>query len=86
VNFFGIGPMELLLILVVALLVFGPARLPEIGSTLGKALHEFREMSRQVNREIERMNPLAEPSPAPPQKTTSTSVEQAPPEQNTPTT
>jgi sec-independent protein translocase protein TatA len=38
----GIGFPELLVILVVALLVFGPGKLPEIGSTLGQGLRDFR--------------------------------------------
>lgn len=44
-NFFGIGIPELLLILVIALVVFGPQRLPEIGRSIGKAVRDFREMS-----------------------------------------
>jgi len=44
-NFFGIGIPELILILIIALVVFGPRRLPEIGRSLGKAIRDFREMS-----------------------------------------
>jgi len=44
-NFFGIGIPELLLILVIALIVFGPERLPEIGRSIGKAVRDFRQMS-----------------------------------------
>lgn len=40
---FGIGMPELLVILVIALLVFGASRLPEIGSGLGKAIRGFKE-------------------------------------------
>jgi sec-independent protein translocase protein TatA len=39
---FGIGVPELLVILVVALLVFGPGRLPEVGSALGKGIRDFK--------------------------------------------
>jgi sec-independent protein translocase protein TatA len=39
---FGIGFPELVVILVVALLVFGPGKLPEIGSALGQGLRDFR--------------------------------------------
>jgi len=40
---FGIGIPELIVILVIALLVFGPGRLPEVGSFLGKSLRSFRD-------------------------------------------
>ena len=39
---FGIGVPELLVILVVALLIFGPGKLPEIGSALGKGIRDFK--------------------------------------------
>jgi TatA/E family protein of Tat protein translocase len=53
-NFFNIGPVELILILIVALIVFGPARLPEIGAGLGKALREFQQMSQGLTEEFNR--------------------------------
>jgi sec-independent protein translocase protein TatA len=53
-EFFNIGPVELILILVVALIVFGPRQLPEIGASLGKALREFRQMSQGVTGELKR--------------------------------
>jgi sec-independent protein translocase protein TatA len=40
---FGLGIPELIVILVVALLFFGPGRLPEIGGALGKGLRDFRK-------------------------------------------
>ena len=40
---FGLGATELFVILGVALLVFGPRRLPEIGSALGKTIRDFRK-------------------------------------------
>ncbi len=42
---FGIGMPELILILIVGLVVFGPGKLPEIGRSLGKAMREFRKAS-----------------------------------------
>jgi sec-independent protein translocase protein TatA len=39
---FGIGVPELLVILVVALIIFGPGRLPEVGSALGRGIRDFR--------------------------------------------
>jgi sec-independent protein translocase protein TatA len=40
---FGIGFPELILILVIALVVFGPGRLPEIGSAIGKSIRNFKK-------------------------------------------
>jgi len=51
------GPLgfpELILIFVVALIVFGPKRLPEIGRTIGKALGEFKKASDELKNTIER--------------------------------
>lgn len=45
---FNLGPMELVVILVLALLIFGPGKLPEVGKALGKSLNEFRRASREI--------------------------------------
>jgi Tat protein translocase TatB subunit len=45
---FGIGTPELLVILIVALIVVGPQRLPELGRTVGRALREFRKVQDEV--------------------------------------
>ncbi len=52
--FGSLGVPELILIFVVALLVFGPKRLPEIGRTLGKALGEFKRATDDLKTTIER--------------------------------
>ena len=39
---FGIGTMEIVLILIVALIVFGPKRLPELGRSMGRGIREFK--------------------------------------------
>jgi sec-independent protein translocase protein TatA len=49
----SLGAPELILILVIAVVVFGPSKLPEVGSGLGKAIGEFRKAMR------------AEPEPGP---------------------
>jgi TatA/E family protein of Tat protein translocase len=49
---FNIGPEEIILILVIALIVFGPKRLPEIGRTVGKSLREFRKASEDIRQEL----------------------------------
>ena len=51
--FGSIGPMELILIFVIALLVFGPKKLPEIGRSVGKALREFKKTSDEIKGRIE---------------------------------
>ncbi len=51
--FGSIGPMELILIFVVALLVFGPKKLPEIGRSVGKAMREFKKTSEEIKGRIE---------------------------------
>jgi Tat protein translocase TatB subunit len=45
---FNIGPLELMVILIVALVVVGPKRLPEVGKTIGKSLREFRKATDEV--------------------------------------
>jgi sec-independent protein translocase protein TatA len=65
---FNIGPEEIILILVLALIVFGPKRLPEIGRTVGKSLREFRRASDDIRQELSLHlddEPEAAPGPAP---------------------
>lgn len=52
--FGSLGFPELMLIFFVALIVFGPRRLPEIGKTLGKALGEFKKATDDLKNTIER--------------------------------
>ncbi len=47
-GFMGLGPGELLIILVLAILVFGPGKLPEIGKSLGKGMKEFKKATDEV--------------------------------------
>lgn len=53
-NIFGIGLPEMALILTIALLVFGPKKLPEIGQSLGKAIRGFQEASREFETEFKK--------------------------------
>lgn len=69
-NIFGIGLPEMAVILVIALLVFGPKKLPEIGSSLGKAIKGFQNAARDFENEFEREAKQIEekPSQTPSQK------------------
>jgi sec-independent protein translocase protein TatA len=49
----NIGATEIILILILALVVFGPRRLPEIGRTIGKSLREFRKASQDLRDEFQ---------------------------------
>lgn len=53
-DFFNIGPTELLLILVVALIVFGPGKLPEMAGKLGRAVRELRRAQQSLTNEFSR--------------------------------
>jgi sec-independent protein translocase protein TatA len=77
-NVFGIGLPEMVLILVVALLVFGPKKLPEIGKSLGKALKGFQDASKEFENEFKRQAEMLE-TPQPMEATLETTpVESAP--------
>jgi sec-independent protein translocase protein TatA len=67
-NFFGIGLPEMVLILVVALLVFGPKKLPEIGRSMGKAIRSFQDASKEFEAEFKREAEQLEKSVAEPMK------------------
>lgn len=49
VAMFNMGMTELILILVIALVVFGPGKLPEVGKALGKGIQEFRKATSGEN-------------------------------------
>jgi sec-independent protein translocase protein TatA len=48
----NIGPMELFIILVIVLVVFGAKRVPEIGASIGKGIREFKRNISDVDRQI----------------------------------
>jgi TatA/E family protein of Tat protein translocase len=51
--FGNIGFPELLIILTIALLIFGPKKLPEVGKSIGRAIREFRKTSDEIKDKIE---------------------------------
>lgn len=59
----SIGPMEILGILILALVVFGPKRLPEMGRTLGKAIREFKTVGSELQNEITKVADEIEDDP-----------------------
>jgi sec-independent protein translocase protein TatA len=61
-----IGPMELILILVIALVIFGPRKLPEIGKALGDAIREFKKQTEKIGEDVASSKP--EPKIEPPAK------------------
>jgi sec-independent protein translocase protein TatA len=54
----NIGPMELFVVAIIALLVVGPKRLPEVGKSLGKGIREFKESITGDSRDDEEAPPL----------------------------
>lgn len=60
----NIGPTELIIVLVIALLVLGPGKLPEVGSALGKSIREFRKAATDV-KEAASLDPLPSDAPKP---------------------
>ena len=51
-----IGTQELLLILGIALVIFGPGKLPEIGKSFGKAIGEFKNHATKVSQDVEEVD------------------------------
>lgn len=49
----SLSPLEILIVGVIALIVFGPQKLPEIARTIGRAAHELRRMASEVRSEFE---------------------------------
>jgi TatA/E family protein of Tat protein translocase len=90
---FGIGPGELIIVLIIALLVIGPGKLPDVGAALGKSIREFRKASSDVE-EATRIDtapippaPSAQAAPPPPASAApAPNAPVAPPSVNSPAT
>jgi TatA/E family protein of Tat protein translocase len=70
VNFLGMGPMELVLIMVLALIVFGPGKLPEIAGQMGKMVRDFRNATSDMSSEFNKAFSLETQEGASPPATT----------------
>lgn len=64
--FGSIGMPELIVIFVVALIVFGPRKLPELGKSLGKSLAEFKRASNELRNTLDEEIRVEERKPPPP--------------------
>jgi TatA/E family protein of Tat protein translocase len=60
----GIGPGEIIIILIIALIVVGPGKLPDVGSALGKSIREFRKAATDVKESTSLDATPAPPAPA----------------------
>ncbi len=59
----NIGPLELVIVLVIALIIFGPKRVPELGRSLGRGIREFKSsVSGERGTDDEKRRELREPS------------------------
>ena len=75
---FNIGAPELIIILVIALLVIGPGKLPDVGSALGKSIREFRKATNEVQESVSApIPPKAASAQEPPAATTAASAAEA---------
>lgn len=57
----GLGGMEVFLLLLGALIIFGPQKLPEMGRSLGKAIREFKSAGSQIQDEITKVTDEVDP-------------------------
>lgn len=58
----GLGGMEVFFILLAALIIFGPQKLPELGRSLGKAIREFKSAGSQIQDEITKVTDEVDPN------------------------
>ncbi len=49
----NIGPWELILVLVIALIIFGPGKLPEVARSIGKGINEFKRATNEVKQQVQ---------------------------------
>ena len=66
--FGSIGMPELIIILTIALIIFGPRKLPELGRSLGKSIHEFKKASNELRNTLDEEIRLEEQRTSEPQR------------------
>lgn len=84
----SLGPLELILIFLVVLLIFGARRIPEIARGIGKGIREFKDATSEISRELDmeekrqRINQPRQPQQGAPQPrgTAQSSADEAPPQ------
>jgi TatA/E family protein of Tat protein translocase len=79
------GPLELIIVLVIALIVLGPGKLPDVGAALGKGIREFRKASSDLSDATRVETTPVAPTP-PPAAPTPTAPASPPPVAGEPTT
>ena len=67
-NFFGMGPLEILFVLGIGLVVFGPDKLPELARQIGKVVGEIRRLSAEATAEFQHTMSLDGPGVARPRR------------------
>ena len=68
------GPLEIIVVLVIVLVIFGPKRLPDLGRSLGRGMREFKDSVTGKDKEQEQLDPVKTVGDAPePPATTATS-------------
>lgn len=74
---FGFHAWDLLVVLLIALIIFGPRKLPEIGGAIGKSIREFQKATHEMEEHVQASEPESLASP-PPASGSSEALQQAP--------
>ena len=74
----GLGMWEMIMIFLVVLLLFGAKRLPEIGSSLGKGIREFKGSIREIEKEVKAVADESSPDSVPPSSDSSDEKDEGP--------
>lgn len=74
---FNVGPGELIVVLLLALIIFGPGKLPDVGRALGRTINEFKRATRQVQEDLTSEAPPPRPAQPPAQDTVSSGASRA---------